>query len=279
MLSEAKPAPVTPKATSELPYDEVNPGGTKTIIFIHGAFSDRHNWNLVTPHLLKTYHLLLPDLPGHGKAVKAHPHYSKATSASLLAQLIRAKAVNGRAHVVGVSLGASVAVELASNHPDIVNSMFVSGFKLFPTMAGSTYAARGLWLDARITSFVPRSIVRWLMDGTDIPASRPERVTLPLCQEILDTITLADSGGKWPSPWPARTLIVCAGKSGILPTADHAHDAIRMRDIGREGNNETAAYTHAEMRHPWDRQAPELFAATATAWFEGRALPEGFVQL
>ncbi|KAB5533351.1 hypothetical protein GE09DRAFT_1143639, partial [Coniochaeta sp. 2T2.1] len=39
-------------------------------------------------------------------------------------------------------------------------------------------------------------------------------------------------------------------------------------------NPETITYTHPHMRHPWNRQAPQLFAQTAEAWIEGRELPE-----
>jgi hypothetical protein len=38
--------------------------------------------------------------------------------------------------------------------------------------------------------------------------------------------------------------------------------------IGRESNVETIAYTPMGMRHPWNRQAPRLFAETTEAWIE-----------
>jgi len=73
--------------------------------------------------------------------------------------------------------------------------------------------------------------------------------------------------------------VYCAVKSGIVPSADHPEDAVKYRDIGRKGNAETVAFTHPLMRHPWNRQDPELFAKAARSWFEGEALPEGFVKL
>ena len=73
---------------------------------------------------------------------------------------------------------------------------------------------------------------------------------------------------KWPEPWSARTLIVAAGKGGIVPSRDHPYDAVKLMEIGRRGNGETRAVIHGRMRHPWNRQAPELWAETARAWFE-----------
>jgi hypothetical protein len=80
----------------------------------------------------------------------------------------------------------------------------------------------------------------------------------------------------WPSPWAARTLIVAAGKRGILPTCDNPQDAVKLMEIGRERNPDTLAVTHPEMRHPWNLQAPELFAETARAWFGREEIPSGF---
>lgn len=243
-----------------------------TVLLIHGAFSSGSEWDLVTPHLTDSYHILLPDLPGHGNSKDILP-FSRELSARLLADLISERARGGRAHVAGLSLGAHVAIELSSNYPHVVNAVFVSGYEVYPP---SQYMGRGLWLSNRIESSIPRPFVRWLMDGTDIEASTTSP-SLSLSQAVAETMCISDE--QWPPPWPARTLIVAAGKSGILPTADHPQDARRLKDIGRQANAETKAYTHPKMRHPWNRQAPELFAETARVWFEQGLLPDGFVEL
>ncbi|KAK5122251.1 hypothetical protein LTR85_004161 [Meristemomyces frigidus] len=270
---------IVPEARDDeqtLPFTELNTDGKATILFIHGAFSNRTEWDLVTPHLPE-YHILLPDLPGHGEAQSIRP-FSKRLAAKLLARLVRSHAKNGgKAHVVGLSLGAYVALELASEYPDVVNELFISGIKVLPQM--SSFAPRGLWLEQYFENALPRSFVRWLMDGADIRPSDPSRITVGLCKEVLDTITFADTGGVWPSPWPARTLIVAAGKAGIVPSSDHPQDAVKLREIGRQMNGGTVAYTHPEMRHPWNRQDPKLFAQTARAWFERQHIPVGFKEL
>jgi hypothetical protein len=50
-------------------------------------------------------------------------------------------------------------------------------------------------------------------------------------------------------------------------------------EIGRERNPGTIAVIHPAMRHPWNRQAPMLFAETARAWFEEGEIPSGFEKL
>ncbi len=243
-----------------LPFSEVNKNATATILFIHGAFVDRNDWDQVTPHLSK-YHILLPDLPGHGQADQIGP-FSKQLSARLLADLIRQHAKGGRAHIIALSLGAFVAIELASVHSDVVNEMFISGLKVMPAPYRTGIAPYGLWLSQRLESYIPLPLVRWAMDGTDMQGIDLSRVTLPLCRAIMSTITAESGDGEWAKPWSARTCIISAGKAGIVPSADHPEDAVKYL-----------------MRHPWNRQDPELFARAAKCWFEGDPLPESFIEL
>jgi hypothetical protein len=50
-------------------------------------------------------------------------------------------------------------------------------------------------------------------------------------------------------------------------------------EIRRQLNRETVDFRHPEMRHPWNRQDPVLFAETARCWFEGKEIPSGFEKL
>jgi len=186
--------------------------------------------------------------------------------------LIRKHAHNGSAHVVGHSLGANVAIDLITTYPQVVNTAFVSGFAKYPQTKLTPFFPYGFWADGRLQKLIPRAVVEWLMDGTDLGNSPP--CSMQLCRQIVPVLV-----GTWPSPWPARTLIVAAGKSGILPSSDRLEDARKLMEIGKEKNIQTIAVTHPLMRHPWNRQDPPLFARTARAWFEGEELPVGFSNL
>ncbi|OSS43235.1 hypothetical protein B5807_12095 [Epicoccum nigrum] len=120
----ASPSTVVAPALSDalLAHQSLNESGNATILFIHDAFGDSDDWDLVVPYL-SNYHVLLPDSPGRGRS--SHLSFSIESSAEHIVRLIAAKAVAGRAHVVGHSLGTSTAICLAINFPDAMLSTFV----------------------------------------------------------------------------------------------------------------------------------------------------------
>ena len=80
------------------------------IVFLHGGPLSSRMWQ---PQIeqLTDYHLLVPDLPEHGQS-RAIPPFALPDAATQVAELIRTKAHAGRAHVVGLSLGAQTTVQL-----------------------------------------------------------------------------------------------------------------------------------------------------------------------
>jgi hypothetical protein len=65
----------------------------------------------------------------------------------------------------------------------------------------------------RLENCLPRSWVRWAMDGADLPRIDPGTCTLDLCRHIFSSV----SPTQWLAPWPARTLIVSRGKRRVHP--------------------------------------------------------------
>ncbi|KAF3004403.1 hypothetical protein E8E13_010206 [Curvularia kusanoi] len=250
-----------------LPHQSLNEDGKATILFIHGACVDSNDWDLVVPYM-HNYHLLLPDSPGHGRS--SHLRFSIKSSAQQIAYLIRTKAITGRAHVVGHSLGAKIAIRLAIDFPDIVLSTFISDYSDMP-VSSAPILPYFFWLMNRVENAVPRPAIRWLMDGTDL---RPlSSTSLSLCKDIA-------SPEKFElTPWAAKTLIIVAGKGGLIPSSDSADAARRLLKVGKEGNAKTVAFVHPAMRHPWNRQDPVLWAGTVIAWIEEEDLPSEFVSL
>jgi pimeloyl-ACP methyl ester carboxylesterase len=273
-MSTGTPAP--PLLSHQWRYPGTPEHPKETILLIHGALASHHNWDGVAHHLAsQPYHLLIPDLPCHG-AHAATTDDDPTTSFTLphladaLAALLAAGSPTGTAHVVGHSLGAHVAVALATAHPARVRTLLVSGFELYPGAAAGALAPGFLWAGPRVERLVPAALRRWALDGKDDGGPVAGPVSMALCRAMAAVMTRAE----WPRPWPARTLVVAAGRgSWALPTADRPADARRLAEIGREANARTRAVVYPGMRHAWTVMDPEECAALIVKWIEDEELP------
>jgi pimeloyl-ACP methyl ester carboxylesterase len=95
------------------------------VVLLHGVGGNGSMWTDLMAGL-PDYHCLAPDLPGHGHS-RAIAWKSRAESARLIAELIEQRAAGGRAHVVGLSLGGSIALELLATRPDLLDHVIVDG--------------------------------------------------------------------------------------------------------------------------------------------------------
>jgi pimeloyl-ACP methyl ester carboxylesterase len=103
-------------------YLEYNPTGRETVLLLHGLGANADSWLLQIPALEAAgYHLLAPDLRGFGRS--SYPgNFSIQAMAQDCVQFIQA--VNqSAAHVVGISMGGTVALQLALSAPDQVKSL------------------------------------------------------------------------------------------------------------------------------------------------------------
>lgn len=262
----------------------------ESVLLVPSTFTSKSEWDLVVPFFLAKgkYHLLIPDFSFYGEnvspdaaVVRSQQLFSIRETSALLAHLIRKTAIKGKAKIVGLSLGAIIAISVASLYSDVVNdAVFVSGYEVYPHLDPAGIAPYGLWVINRIERLVPIRIIRWAMDGADIQQELRSGTngSLSFCREIIRCLSGVDS---WPPiPWPSRTMIVAAGKKNwFLPSADHPEDAKKLADIGKIMNDRTVAVVHPLMRHPWNRQAPGLFAEAVWTWFENGKVKEGFQHL
>jgi pimeloyl-ACP methyl ester carboxylesterase len=101
------------------------PGDRPTIVFLHGTRLTGGEWAAHVAALGDTFHCLAPDLPGHG--VAAGMPFSVEGAAGRIADLIEREAHDGRAVLVGLSLGGYVAMAVAAAWPDRVAGLVISG--------------------------------------------------------------------------------------------------------------------------------------------------------
>ncbi|MGW6495130.1 alpha/beta fold hydrolase [Nonomuraea angiospora] len=98
-------------------------GAGRPLVLLHGGFLDHGMWDDQIPRFASRYRVIAPDARGHGRSANATEPYRLADD---LAALLR-HLDTGPAVLAGVSMGASIAVDTALEHPDLVAAIVVSG--------------------------------------------------------------------------------------------------------------------------------------------------------
>src|SRR3972149_2114739 len=93
-----------------------------TIVLLHGLGSCGDDWLFQLPTLTSRYPVLTLDLPGHGESSLPRGRFSTAALARPVAGLLGSLGLTP-AHVVGLSLGGVVALQLALDAPSKVRSL------------------------------------------------------------------------------------------------------------------------------------------------------------
>ncbi|MFF2381931.1 alpha/beta fold hydrolase [Streptomyces sp. NPDC058108] len=106
----------------ELAYRDT--GGTgRLVVLLHAGFVDHTMWDAQIPALAREFRVIAPDARGHGRSANATRPFRQVDD---LAELLRHLGA-GPAVLVGVSMGATIAVGTALEHPELVRALVVSG--------------------------------------------------------------------------------------------------------------------------------------------------------
>ncbi len=116
-------------------WTAVGPRDAPAIVFIHGTRLSRSQWSAQMRLLSTRYRCIAVDLPGHG--VLAGQPFTRDAAADGVASAIAAEAADGRAVVVGLSLGGYVAIDTADRHPERVAGLVLSGCSAEPAGPGA----------------------------------------------------------------------------------------------------------------------------------------------
>lgn len=99
-------------------------GAGAKVLLLHGFQDHAHSFDRVAEHLPEAWHLLSLDFRGHGRSahvpVGAHYHFTDFVSDLHAARLH----LGGAVHLVGHSMGGSIALLYAAAAPDHVRSVF-----------------------------------------------------------------------------------------------------------------------------------------------------------
>ena len=102
----------------------VDEGQGAPLLLLHGLGGSHDDWRLQRAEFAARYRVIVPDLRGHGASERREP-FTIQQYARDMAALLAGLGV-ARAHVLGLSMGGAVAIELALRAPDAVAALLLA---------------------------------------------------------------------------------------------------------------------------------------------------------
>jgi pimeloyl-ACP methyl ester carboxylesterase len=262
-------------------FQETGNPTAPTIILLHGGGGAGWMWKPQVEQLGE-FHCLVPDLPEQGQSAAEKP-FSIAGSAALVADLIRSRANNGKAHLVGLSEGAQVAVALMAQSPELLESAILSSALVRPLPGSALITPELIAWSYRWFVAPLKNNDWWIRINMQYAAGVPEKYFQEFrrsFQELNETgftnLMIENQRFRIPPGLESvqvPTLIVC-GQNEYAAMRQSARDLAGTLPKAR-------AYTvrhHNKLsmaeEHNWNMTAPALFTAMLRAWFNRQHLPE-----
>ncbi len=251
---------------------EEGPLTAPTIVFLHGSGVSSWMWNEQIKALQTDYHCLAIDLPGNGESYQTE-WISFADTADQLATIISQSSANGKAHVVGLSLGGYSGLVLLQKHPEVVESLLVSGVssKPFPDiwrwriMLGIMQPLMKLDvfinMQAKMLHIPADAAVLYKRDNKRMSSKGFHRIYNEVLNFSLPTYTAEQQGIR---------LLAVAGDSENQMIKDG------LRDFAKHKQNMVAALV-PDAHHGWTGEHPKLFTDMVKAWIEQKPLPTDLI--
>lgn len=165
--------------------------GERALVLVHGLLMNRHMYDNLAPEMAsRGYRVITVDLLGHGASDQ--PTDMRAYSMSAFSDQVAALCDHlelDRPVIGGTSLGANVALEMATRHPRTARALFIempvldnalvaAGLIFLPILVALRVGKPGLRGIAALTNRIPRSnfLIDILLDWTRRPPEASEAV-------------------------------------------------------------------------------------------------------
>ena len=248
---------------TKIHYLDPNPAGNPAILLLHGLGADATSWTLQLPALIGAgFRPIATDTPGFGQSPYDGRGWSICRMAAEMASLLE-ELKTGPAHVVGLSMGGTIAQQFALNYPHLTRRLvLVSTFAILrpDSLSGWMYFVQrfilvntlGLPAQARVVAkrIFPgpryqqlREMLVETISGADPRAYRKAMASLGLFNSVkrlaeIQVPTLVVTGAEDTTVTPARQRLLVDGipaaRQVIVPDAGHAVPVDQAERFNRE---------------------------------------------
>ncbi|WP_142391454.1 alpha/beta hydrolase [Mycobacterium sp. ENV421] len=244
---------------------ESGPVDAPAIVFLHGGLMSGWTWEPVVDRMLQ-YHCLVPDLPQYGRSSEQGP-FEMGSAAAAVAEVIRARASTGRAHMVGFSLGAQVGVQLLATQPHLIDRAVLSS--TFVNMLPAVQLTRRLARLLTQTSWFRWAVINRFWDEREAAENADYQDDAQLNSGAqLAQIAEASAGFTLPTTLGESTVatLFLTGEKELRFVRYLAQTLADSMPYGIDG-------VATGMPHDWPLCRPDLFSRTVDAWLRRNPLP------
>ena len=251
---------------------ETGENNDETIVFLHGEGISGWMWDEQLK-AFSEYHCIIPDLPGHGKSAEVKP-VTVQDAADMIIDIIKNKAKNGKAHLVGLSMGAQIAVQILNTAPEVVNHVLISGALVRNSQPTESFLEL---LDNLIALYLPdkNKIIRIMsyVRSYNIPKNLIDKFresTYVIEPYYLDKILRETMLFKMPDNLEHANVpvLVMAGEKDYRIINE---SALTLLNVLPNSKGAVAL----KVGHLWNIENPELFNTALKSWLKDEKLPEG----
>jgi pimeloyl-ACP methyl ester carboxylesterase len=251
------------------------------IVFLHGGGAAGWMWRKQVEALSPHYHCLVPDLPEQGQSVNSGA-FSMEKAADLVAEFISNQAHERKAHIVGLSEGAQVAVSMLSSHPEVIDRAVISSAILHP-LPGMQFYTPGL-IRASHRWFVEpfKNNNWWIKLNMQYAAGIPDEYFDDFIRSFQSTtedgftnMMLANLHFRLPARLEQfqNPVLVVTGSKEYKQMKKSARDLLSVLPNAHGVVVDLGSKATLGQEHNWALTAPELFSKTIAAFIEGKQLP------
>jgi pimeloyl-ACP methyl ester carboxylesterase len=255
---------------------ETGKSNDETIVFLHGDGIAGRMWDKQIESF-SDYHCIVIDLPEHGKSSEIKPFTIK-SSAEMIIDIIKKRARNKKAHIVGISLGAQIIVQILSTAPEVIDHAFISGAIARSVPPTESFLKR---LDHLIEIYVPvknnNLLINSYMRSYNIPRSLFSNFKESTCiikpdsssRIIKETMLFKMPDGLEKANIP---VLVMTGEKDYRIVNESARNLLSILPNSKRASAPKSG-------HMWNMENPEMFNNALMAWITDNNLPENVKML
>lgn len=251
---------------------ESGPENAPTIVFLHSEGTSGWMWK---PQIeeLKEYHCLVPDLPEFGESSDIKPFTIKGATEQII-EIIRTRAHGGKAHLVGLSVGAQITLQIMSDAPKIVDHAIISGALVRPLIGGGMISIMSrLFRPLRnVRFFVGMGMISSGIPGKYYQAVRADK--LAISPETMARVMKESTAFRMPTGLDKSKIptLVAVGQYEKPEIVDSARDLVATIPNAQGG----MAY---RCSNTWNLQKADLFTSMVKDWISKDQLADGVMKL